>query len=72
MHSNPSIINTSLQRGGMYVDNARTYGVASITSLKRGVNKNNHSEAAVCFCGCCFAGTDRAAAARSDAFLRRK
>jgi hypothetical protein len=32
----------------------------------------SHSEAAGSFCACCFAGAGRAAAARTDAFLRRK
>ena len=42
------------------------------TSLKRGVNKTRHSDAADSFCGCCFGGAGRTAAARSDAFLRRR
>jgi hypothetical protein len=42
------------------------------TSLKRGGNKSGYSDAADSFCGCCFGGAGRAAAARSDAFLRRK
>ena len=42
------------------------------TSLKRGVNENDHSDAADSFCGCCFVGAGRTTAARSDAFLRRK
>jgi hypothetical protein len=78
------VINTSLQRGGMYIDNARTpyrfclNGVKPlkrlphITSLKRGVNKNGHSAAAGSFCAGCLAGTGRVAADRRDAFLRRK
>jgi len=32
----------------------------------------SYSEVAGSFCACCFAGAGRAAAARSDAFLRRK
>ena len=82
------VINTSLQRAGISVDHAGTALAVSLacktaeavtkacaplgTSLKRGVNENDHSDAADSFCGCCFAGAGRTAAARSDAFLRRK
>ena len=47
------------------------YGLAS-TSLKRGVNDNDHSAAADSFCAGCLTGAGRVAAARCDAFLRRK
>jgi hypothetical protein len=40
--------------------------------VKRGANDNVYSDAADSFCACCFAGAGRAAAARCDAFLRRK
>ena len=41
-------------------------------SVKRGANDNVYSDAADSFCAGCFAGAGRAAAARCDAFLRRK
>jgi hypothetical protein len=48
------------------------YGAASITSLKRGVNNIDHSDAADSFCAGCLIGVDRVAAVRRAAFLRRK
>ena len=45
---------------------------AGITSLKRGVNNIDHSDAADSFCAGCLIGVDRVAAARRAAFLRRK
>jgi len=47
-------------------------GAASITSLKRGVNNIDHSDAADSFCAGCLTGAGRVAAARRAAFLRRK
>ena len=40
--------------------------------MKRGANDNVYSDAGDSFCASCFAGAGRAAAARCDAFLRRK
>lgn len=57
--------------GAQAAEAAASY-VAHDTSLKRGVNKNGHSAAADSFCACCLAGVGRTAAARCDAFLRRK
>ena len=48
------------------------YGAAGITSLKRGVNNIDHSDAADSFCAGCLIGVDRVAAVRRAAFLRRK
>jgi hypothetical protein len=42
------------------------------TPMKRGVNENHHSAAAVSFCDGCLGGADRVAAARAAALLRRK
>ena len=42
------------------------------TSLKRGVNNIDHSDAADSFCAGCLTGAGRVAAARRAAFLRRK
>jgi hypothetical protein len=48
----------------------KAYGLR--TSLKRGVNNIDHSDAADSFCAGCLTGADRVAAVRRAAFLRRK